>query len=332
MKKIFAIILTLSIALTFAAGCSGSGGSSAGLAEKNYSLQRAQTDSQEEETDENGIPKISKWASEVKTTKPSQKTTPSTTKKPSDENDADDFYVPDDDGEDSDEFDDDNYFDDDDGDSSSDSGKSDEELFNDGTGALDCDNYAKLRVAPFLKKHKIERQTDFCMVQMEDITGEGLPDLLVSQYSAAGGHGGLSNVYIYDLDSRDFKEIPISDSFFGKGVRLARRKSNDEIFLSNGRPELYNSFNDFYTPAVFGKAVVRNGKLELDKIYDGENDFDSWQDYHDTIESEFEFVSEPELIKLEQTSDGRNFILKMSEDEVADILWDNYWSSDYNNW
>lgn len=325
MKKALSVVVSLACAFLLMTGC-GKGKQTADVIEKDYSLKRGETTSAEKSATkkENGI---SKWASDIKTTHPSEKkgTTAKSTTAKSTSSKSDDEIDDDDDNDDFYDDDDDDY--DSDDEQTDDSGKTDEELFLFNDGTLNWINYAKLRVYPFLKNHKIEYLTDTGLVQVVDLNGDSRPDLVLSQYSFGGGHGGFTNAYIYDSEIRTFKEFPVSERFVGHTIRNARLRGEYDVFLSNGIPEQYNSTTDLYVPTIFGRVFINDdGMVDLDIIYDGEKDFDSWKEYADTVTSNYEFTEEPKLIQLTKSPDGY-FRLISSEKEIEEAVYDYFWGN-----
>lgn len=163
---------------------------------------------------------------------------------------------------------------------------------------------------------------------------DGYPDLTLSQFSAGGGHGGISNVYLYNNGS--FEEIMMDDDFISTYLQLATDSQGNQ-FISNGKPEPYNAFNDFYTPSVFGKVIIKNGKLDIEVIYD-ENVGESEglyppEDYIKVINENYQFVelSDYSIINFRFITDDNGeaaFVLTSSEEEIKDTVID-YFGGDY---
>lgn len=177
-------------------------------------------------------------------------------------------------------------------------------------------------VISFVNSNKFELVTDYGSMRIIDVNMDGYPDLTLSQFSAGGGHGGLTNVYLYNNGS--FEEIALSDNFISTYLQLATDSEGNQ-FVSNGKPELYNSFNDFYTPSVFGKVIIKNGKLDIEVIYDEENEFNSPEAYINAVNENYKFteLSDDSTIKFHFNLDDNGEAiseLESSEEEIRDIV------------
>ena len=196
-----------------------------------------------------------------------------------------------------------------------------------------ADNSAKVKSKSFIKKYtkavmsflnetEFDGVTDYGQMRIIDVNSDGYPDLTMTQHSSGGGHGGMTNVYLYNNGT--FEEISIDDNVGATFFQIAT-DSKGKKFVSNGKPKLYNSFNDFYTPSRFGKVVVKNGKLKIKVIYDEENDFDKPKDYLKKVTSKYTFkeLNDDETINFELNFDEKQEIYcqrTSSDDEVKYVI------------
>lgn len=179
-------------------------------------------------------------------------------------------------------------------------------------------------VISFVKNYEFEGYTDYGHMRIIDINMDGYPDLTLSQFSAGGGHGGISNVYLYHNGS--FEEIMLDDDFESTYLQLATDSQGNQ-FISNGKPEPYNTFNDFYTPSVFGKVIIKNGKLDIEVIYDEYSESNTPEKYFKVINENYQFneLSDYSTINfhfdLDDNGNG-TFKLTLSEEEIQDAIID----------
>ena len=174
----------------------------------------------------------------------------------------------------------------------------------------------------FLNETEFDGVTDHGQMRIIYVNSDGYPDLTMTQHSSGGGHGGMTNVYLYNNGT--FEEISIDDNVGATFFQIAT-DSKGKKFVSNGKPKLYNSFNDFYTPSRFGKVVVKNGKLKIKVIYDEENDFDKPKDYLKKVTSKYTFkeLNDDEAINFELNFDKKQEIYcqrTSSDDEVKYVI------------
>ena len=183
-------------------------------------------------------------------------------------------------------------------------------------------------VLSFLDKNKFDAVTDRGQMRIIDVNSDGYPDLTLSQFSSGGGHGTVTNVYLYNNGT--FEEIELQDDFGGALLQITT-DSKGKKFVSNGKPELYNAFNDFYTPSKFGKVVVKNGKMKLKVLYDEENDFDIPKDYLKKVTSQYTFkeLKDDETINFELNFDENQEIYceRTSSDKEVKYVINQYFKS-----
>lgn len=185
-------------------------------------------------------------------------------------------------------------------------------------------------VISFINDTKFEAITDDGSMRIIDVNMDGYPDLTLSQFSRGGGHGGITNVYLYENGS--FREIPLADNFVSTYLQLATDSKGNQ-FVSNGKPEPYNAFNDFYTPSVFGKVIIKNGKLDIEVIYDEYSESNTPEKYFKVINENYQFneLSDYSTINfhfdLDDNGNG-TFKLTSSEEEIQDAIID-YFGWDY---
>ena len=161
--------------------------------------------------------------------------------------------------------------------------------------------------------------TDWGCVRIIDVNRDGYPDLTLSQFSAGGGHGNITNIWLYKNGT--FEELKFDD-FDCDFLQIATDSKGRE-FISNGKPELYNCFNDFYDPCEFGEVVVKNNKLTFKEIYN-QDDFKSPDDYINAIEKNYKFkaLSDDDMIRLKYDTYEENdtFVLDSTDDEIKSVV------------
>lgn len=188
---------------------------------------------------------------------------------------------------------------------------------------------AKFKSKSFMKKYtenvvsfahgNLSAATDWGYMRIIDVNRDGYPDLTLSQFSAGGGHGNITNIWLYKNGA--FEELKFDD--FDCDFLQIATDSKGRKFISNGKPELYNCFNDFYDPCEFGEVVVKNNKLTFKEIYN-QDDFKSPDDYINAIEKNYKFkaLSDDDMIRLKyDTYEGNDtFVLDSTDDEIKSVV------------
>lgn len=172
-------------------------------------------------------------------------------------------------------------------------------------------------VISFLNNNKLEALTDYGHMTIIDVNLDGYPDLTLSQTSTGGGHTNISNVYLYCNGS--FEEITLADNFYSTFLQLAIDSEGKKI-VSNGKPHLYNVYEEFYVPSVFGKVVINNNKLEIEIICDEYSETNSPKDYIESINNNFQFIPLSDFINFKINESNKTLELYSSENEIKDVI------------